>query len=71
LGIVWLYWLGSILALIFGFIALRQIKRSEGRQTGRRLAIAGIVFAFLWLGLGLALIVDFVLTYNPVPPGRF
>jgi hypothetical protein len=67
LGIVWLYWLGSILALMFGFIALRQIKRSEGRQTGRRLAIAGIVFACLWLGLGLALIVDFFLTYNPAP----
>ena len=71
LGIGWLFWLGSILALVFGFIALRQVKRSEGTQTGRGMAIAGIVFACLWLGLGLALIVDFVLTYNPVPPGRF
>jgi hypothetical protein len=27
LGIVWAFWIGSILALIFGYIALRQIKR--------------------------------------------
>jgi hypothetical protein len=41
LGILWVYWVGSILALVFGFVALSQIKqRGEG---GRGLAIAGIV----------------------------
>ena len=30
LGIVWIFWLGSILAVIFGHVALSQIKRSMG-----------------------------------------
>jgi hypothetical protein len=42
LGIVWIYWIGSILALIFGIIAKRQIKRSGGQQTGGGMATAGI-----------------------------
>src|SRR3954447_17900098 len=35
LGIVWLYWVGSILAVIFGHIALSQIKKSGDAQRGR------------------------------------
>ena len=37
---------GGLLSLIFGLIALRQIKRNGGR--GRGLAIAGIVISCLW-----------------------
>jgi hypothetical protein len=48
LGILWLYWIGSILALVFGYIAKGQIDRSAGRQTGRGMAIAGIVLG--WIG---------------------
>jgi len=51
LGLIWLWFVGSILAIIFGFIALNQIKESGGRQTGRGLAIAGIVLGFAWTGL--------------------
>jgi hypothetical protein len=48
LGILWLYWVGSILALIFGYIALSQIRqRNEG---GRGMAIAGVVLG--WIGAG-------------------
>ena len=43
LGIVWIYWIGSVLALVFGYIAKSQIDRSSGHQGGRGLAIAGIV----------------------------
>jgi Domain of unknown function (DUF4190)/zinc-ribbon domain len=53
LGIVWVYWIGSILALIFGYIALNQIKRTG--QNGRAMAIAGIVLG--WIGVGLLLAV--------------
>ena len=49
-GILWLYWLGSILALVFGYIAKGQIDRSHGTQTGRGMAIAGIVLG--WVGVG-------------------
>ena len=41
LGIVWVWWIGSILALIFGFVARKQIK--ERGQKGDGMAIAGIV----------------------------
>jgi hypothetical protein len=48
LGILWLYWIGSILALIFGYVALNQIR--ERNQGGRGMAIAGIVLG--WVGVG-------------------
>jgi hypothetical protein len=50
LGIVWIYWIGSILALIFGYVAKGQIDRAGGTQGGRGLAIAGIVLG--WVGIG-------------------
>jgi hypothetical protein len=48
LGILWLYWVGSILALIFGYVARDQIKRTG--QSGDGMAIAGIVLG--WVGVG-------------------
>jgi len=54
LGIVWIYWIGSILALIFGYIAKGQIDGSQGRQGGRGMAIAGIVLG--WVGIGFLLL---------------
>ena len=50
LGILWIYWIGSILALVFGYVAKGQIERSAGRQGGRGMAIAGIVLG--WIGVG-------------------
>ena len=47
LGIVWVFWLGSILAVIFGHVALSQIKRSMGTLSGRGMAIAGLVLGYL------------------------
>jgi hypothetical protein len=41
LGIVWVWWIGSILALVFGFVARKQIR--ERGQRGDGMAIAGIV----------------------------
>ena len=43
LGILWIFWVGSVLALVFGFIALNQIRSGGDRQGGKGLAIAGIV----------------------------
>jgi hypothetical protein len=47
LGIVWVLGIGSILAVIFGFVARKQIKDSGGRQTGEGLALAGIILGFV------------------------
>jgi hypothetical protein len=49
-GILWMYWLGSILALVFGYVAKSQIDKSPGTQTGRGMAVAGIVLG--WVGVG-------------------
>ena len=51
LGIVWVWWIGSILALIFGYTARRQIRDSGGLQKGNGMAVAGIVLG--WVGVGL------------------
>ena len=56
LGIVWIYGIGSILAVIFGHVALSQIKRSVGSQRGRGMAIAGLVLGYIGVAL-LALII--------------
>jgi hypothetical protein len=49
-GGLWYFWLGSLLALIFGYIAKSQIDASHGEQKGRGFAIAGIVLG--WIGIG-------------------
>jgi hypothetical protein len=56
LGILWLYWIGSILALVFGYIARNQIR--ERGDSGDGMAIAGIVLGWVGVGvLGLAFVV--------------
>ncbi len=57
LGIIWMYGLGSILALVFGYTGKSQIDKSNGEQTGGGLAIAGIVLG--WIGVvGLIIIIS-------------
>ena len=41
-----------ILALVFGYVARKQIDESNGRQTGRGMAIAGITLGWVWFGAG-------------------
>lgn len=53
LGILWLYWVGSILALIFGYIARNQIRQHN--QQGDGMAIAGIVLG--WIGVGILVLI--------------
>ena len=57
LGIVWIYWLGSLLALIFGLVARSQIEESRGQQSGEGMAIAGIVLGIVGLAVLLLLII--------------
>jgi hypothetical protein len=53
----WLYGLGAILAIIFGFIARAQIKKSGNTQQGRGLALAGIIIGIAGLVLGAVIII--------------
>lgn len=54
LGLVILYGIGPILALIFGYVARGQIKRSQGQQGGQGMALAGIILG--WIGLVLTIL---------------
>jgi hypothetical protein len=51
LGIVclFIFGIGEIAALVLGYKARREIDMSMGQQTGRGLAVAGIVLG--WVGL--------------------
>ena len=41
----------AILALVFGYIARSQIRRTGGLQPGRGMATAGIVLGWIWIAL--------------------
>lgn len=49
LAIVWLGGIGSLAAVVFGILAIRQINNSRGAQGGKGMAIAGTVIG----GLGI------------------
>jgi hypothetical protein len=54
LGFHLLPFIGSILALVFGYRAKGQIERSAGREEGHGLAIAGIVLG--WIGVAFVIL---------------
>jgi|SRR5918995_4394591 hypothetical protein len=45
-AVAWFLWIGSVLAAVFGHIALRQIKASGGAQRGKGVAIAGLLLGY-------------------------
>ncbi len=59
LGIVWVFGVGAVLAVIFGFVARQQIRESGGRQGGSGMALAGIILGFVGIA-GLILWITFV-----------
>ena len=46
-GLFWMWWIGSVLAVVFGHVALRQISRTG--QAGRGFAIAGLALGYVGL----------------------
>jgi hypothetical protein len=47
LGLLWLAGLGSLFAIIFGAVAMNQIKRSRGAMSGKGMAVAGLVLGIV------------------------
>jgi hypothetical protein len=68
LGIVWMYGVGSILALVFGYSGKAKIDRSQGRETGRGMAVAGIVLG--WIGIASVLTLVALLVAGPIVANR-
>jgi hypothetical protein len=66
-GIVWVYWITSILAIIFAAVAFGKIKR-EGLR-GRGLAIAGLVLGIVWMAFLVLGLISVLVggTYGLVP----
>jgi hypothetical protein len=46
-SLLWMWWFGSIIAVVCGHAALRQIDASGGRQGGRGLAVAGLAIGYV------------------------
>ena len=55
-SLVWFCGIGSLLAVIFGLISIKQINESQGRLGGKGLAIAGTVVG----AVGLVLLVGWI-----------
>ncbi len=53
----------AILAIIFGFIGLNEVKKSQGTVEGRGFAIAGIVTGFISIGLTILFIALYILYF--------
>jgi hypothetical protein len=56
----WIYGLGAVLGIVFGFIARSQIKRSNGTQRGEGMALAGIIIGFAGIVIGIVLVIVIV-----------
>jgi hypothetical protein len=60
-GIASLNIIAGALGAIFGHIALREIKNSNGWREGRSMALAGTIVGYVALGLALLVIAFYVL----------
>jgi Domain of unknown function (DUF4190) len=56
----WVYGVGALLGIIFGFIARSQIKRSGNTQKGSGFALAGIIIGFVGIAIGIIFIIVLV-----------
>ncbi len=71
LGFTCLFLLGSILAVIFGFVGIHEISQSKGAKTGKGLAAAGIAMGIVMLVLVVMVAAVIVpLAVNSVGPDR-
>jgi len=52
LGLTVVPFLGSIIALVLGYMARKEIKESDGAQEGDGIAVAGLVMGWIGVGLG-------------------
>jgi len=56
LSISWVFFIGSILGVIFGHLALQQIKESNGEETGRGSAMLGLLIGYTGIAAGLLVV---------------
>lgn len=59
IGFLWIFGVGSVIGVILGLMALRQIRRSNGLVGGRVLAVVGILVSLTTLGLTALVVFNF------------
>jgi Domain of unknown function (DUF4190) len=59
----------GILAVIFGFIGIREVKNSASQVTGRDMAIGGVVMGFISVALMVLFIGLYILFLLAITPG--
>lgn len=52
--------IGAVLGVIFGHLALNEIKQSQGRVEGRGLALGGLIVGYIHIGLAICFVVGFI-----------
>lgn len=70
-GIIWLFGLGSIAAIALGYLGMKQIEASAGHQSGRAIAIAGILIGVVGLA-SMGILIGFLISSHnntPLLPG--
>jgi Domain of unknown function (DUF4190) len=60
IGLLWLYWVGYMVAICLGYATRREIRNNAGRIEGEGMAIAGIVLGWIEIGMLALLIVVFM-----------
>ena len=58
LGIIWVFYIGSVLAVILGHVALSKMKKDPSIG-GRGFAVAGVTLG--WIGVGVFLLFTLIL----------
>jgi len=61
LGVIPFLGVGAIVAVVFGHLALGQIRRSNGSESGRGFAIAGLILGYTWIVVYVILVVAIVI----------
>jgi DUF1707 SHOCT-like domain/Domain of unknown function (DUF4190) len=55
-GLLWVFWVGSVTAVVSGHLALYRIARSHGTESGRTAALIGLLFGYVGLAALLAIV---------------
>jgi hypothetical protein len=55
-GLLWVFWIGSVAAVVTGHLALFRIARSHGTEYGRTAALVGLMFGYFGLATLLAIV---------------
>jgi hypothetical protein len=55
-GLLWMFWIGSLTAIVTGHMALYRIARSHGTESGRTAALVGLMFGYFGLATLVAVI---------------